>query len=131
MKKFLSWLIDTYLYDWIVLREDYRQVQVARIGAESYVTRLIGELNELYAEFYGRQFKTYERYGEAAGAELVKTNRVDLREFQYSYHLRIPHAVFYTVKDLAKYSRTQQEVAIAKLTEAFATHMKRNLFHAL
>jgi hypothetical protein len=125
-----NWLVD-FVRDWLVPKEDYLYVQDARNRAENHIDRLQREYVELMDSFYDRSFKTYEQYGESVNAEYIEHERVDLREFEYSYHFRIPYTRFVTLTDLTKVHKDMKTQTIARLTKAFEQHMRKNLFRDL
>lgn len=131
MKRFLDWLIDNWLSDWVVSREDYAEVQRRRWGAEDYVRRLLDELEKSYSDLYCRAFQPIEQYGDNIKADFVSVPRVDLREMEFGYRFRIPQRTFYTLKDPTSYFRETKQVVIAKLVKHFEQHMQDNLFRGL
>lgn len=131
MKRFLDWLIDNWLSDWLVSREDYADVQRRRGAAEDYVRRLLDELDQSYSDLYSRAFRPIEEYGDNIKAEFVSVPRVDLRELEFGYRFRIPERTFYTLKDPTSYFYETKQVVIAKLVNHFEKHMQQNLFSGL
>lgn len=131
MEKFFNWLIDTYLYNVIVLRKDYDNLHLKIFECESWSLQLLDELKEAYVKLYTRTFKPFEDYGESIKAEFIEFDRVDIPEFEFGYHFRISHRQYKTLNDLTQMHRRQKEVVISKLVAAFEKHMQKNLFRDL
>lgn len=128
MKKFFNWLIDTYLYNYIVRREDYNHIQQERWRAEERERHLIEEQRKLYDQIYARRFKRFEEYGDDAVVTYIQNYNVQLCAHQLSWNVFVPDKQYVTSWNLKEEGVKIQENVVSSLCLAFAEHIRKQLF---
>jgi hypothetical protein len=95
MKKFFTWLVDNYLSNWIVSREDYETVRRQRDKADQTNHFLLKEQSELYDSLYSRKYKPFEKLVDSTLIKVESIQKVDTRTIDLNTAIRIPAEQFY------------------------------------
>lgn len=129
MRAFLSWLIDNYLSDLVVLRSEYEHVQNARWQADYYERQAREHAKECDKRLTETMDSMYRDMPFADYAiQSTECVRIEQHEFDaFGYQIRVNRSAFVTRCGFPELAHVKEHFA-EKAARAFKEHIRRKLF---
>lgn len=128
MKKFLGWLVDNYLYDYIVRREDFDQVQFNWQQSRGFIRHQQEEMGQLLESLYTRKHKTFAEDSQRLVCLESSYERVDIRHQVFRWEVSIPDRTIAISYDPKKVVGLERQKAVHELSKNITRYLTEQFF---